>query len=59
MKMKMIMKDDGETMSKNKKNKIIKRKKCYFRWNNWQIKIIQRTNKIVKKTRGFKRVLAL
>ena len=53
------LKDDGETMSQNEKNEIIKRKKCYFRWNNWQIKIIQRTNKIVKKTRGFKRVLAL
>ena len=31
MKMKMIIKDDGETMSQNEKNEIIKRKKCYFR----------------------------
>ena len=30
--------------------------KGYFRWNNWQIKIIWRTNKIVKKKRRSKRV---
>ena len=34
-------------------------KKWYFRWNNWQIKIIWRANKIVKKKRRFKRILAL
>ena len=32
----------------NKKNK---RFKWYFRWNNWQIKTIRRTNRNVKKTR--------
>ena len=28
-------------------NKIIKEKKWLFRWNNWQIKIIWRSNKII------------
>ena len=51
--------DDDETMSQNEKNEIIKEKKLYFRWNNWQIKIIWRANKIVKKIRRSKRVLAL
>ena len=39
---------------KTKKTKE-KRKKRLFRWNNWQIKIIQRTNKIVKKREDLKR----
>ena len=43
--------DDDETMSQNEKNEIIKEKKLYFRWNNWQIKIIWRANKIDKKSR--------
>ena len=43
--------DDDETMSQNEKNEIIKEKKLYFRWNNWQIKIIWRANKITKKNR--------
>ena len=36
-------------MSQNKKNIKNKKLKWYFRWNNWQIKIIWRANKIVKK----------
>ena len=51
--------EDDETMSQNEKNEIIKEKKWCFRRNNWQIKIIWRANKIAKKTRGSKRVLAL
>ena len=51
--------DDDETINQNEKNKIIKEKKWYFRWNNWQIKIIWRANKIVKKVRRSKSVLAL
>ena len=30
------------------------KKKWYFRWNNWQIKIIWRANKIVKKRENLK-----
>ena len=41
--------DDDEIMSENKKKQNNKRKKWSFRWNNWQIKIIWRANKIVKK----------
>ena len=36
--------DDDETIDLNK---IIKEKKWLFRWNNWQIKIIWRSNKII------------
>ena len=36
--------DDDETMSQNKK---IKRFKWYFRWNNWQIKVIWTADKII------------
>ena len=49
--------EDDETMSQNKKSKIIKEKKRSFRWNNWQIKVIWRPNKIDKKTRRSKSVL--
>ena len=35
-------------------NKIIRGKKWYFGWNNWQIKIIWGTNKIIKKIRFYK-----
>ena len=42
-------------MSQNRKKRNNKRKKWYFRWNNWQIKIIWRANKIVKKKRRSKR----
>ena len=35
-------------------NKIIKRIKWSFRWNNWQIKIIWRANKIVKRIKCLK-----
>ena len=42
--------DDAETMSQ-----IIE----INEWNNWQIKIIWRTNKIAKKNGRSKRVLAL
>ena len=42
--------EDDETMSQNEKNEMIKGLcKWSFRWNNWQIKIIWRANKIVKK----------
>ena len=42
-------------MSQNEKKRNNKRKKKrYFRWNNWQIKIIWRTNKIVKKREDLK-----
>ena len=51
--------DDDETMSQNEKNEIIKEKKLYFRWNNWQIKIIWRANKITKKKTESKRVLVI
>ena len=51
--------DEDETMSQNEKNEIMKGKKWYFRWNNWQIKIIWRANGIVKKIRTSKRILAL
>ena len=50
--------DDDETMDQNKKNKKIKDKKWYFRWNNLQIKIISRANKIVEKNKRSKRVSA-
>ena len=43
--------DDDKTMSQNK---IIKKNKWCFRWNNWQIKIIWRANKIVRKMRRSK-----
>ena len=43
MKMKMMMKQWVKT-----------KKKWYFRWNNWQIKIIWRANKIVKKREDLK-----
>ena len=36
------------------KKKKKKRQKWYFGWNNWQIKIIWRANKIVKKVKGRK-----
>ena len=49
MKMKMMMKQCIKTKKRNNK-----RKKWYFRWNNWQIKIIWRTNKIVKKREDLK-----
>ena len=45
--------DDDETMSQNQKNEIIKGK-WFFWWNNWQIKIIWRANKIVKKREDLK-----
>ena len=32
-----------------------RRIKCYFRWNNWQIKIIWKTNKIVLKSKRSKK----
>ena len=38
--------DDDKTMDQNKKKQKNKRFKWYFRWNNWQIKIIWRANKI-------------
>ena len=41
-------------MSQNRKKRNNKRKKWYFRWNNWQIKIIWRANKIVKKRENLK-----
>ena len=41
---------DEET-NQNKKNKIIKKIKWSFRWNNWQVKIIWRSNKIDKKSK--------
>ena len=41
-------------MSQNRKKRNNKRKKWYFRWNNWQIKIIWRANKIVKKREDLK-----
>ena len=51
--------DDDETMSQNKKKRNNKRFKWSFRWNNWQIKIIWRANKIFKKIKRSKRVLPL
>ena len=51
--------DDDETMSQNKKTRNNKRFKWSFRWNNWQIKIIWRANKIFKKNRRSKRVSPL
>ena len=41
-------------MSQNRKKRNNKRKKWYFRWNNWEIKIIWRANKIVKKRENLK-----
>ena len=41
--------DDDETMDQNIKKRNNKRFKLLFRKNNWQIKIIWRTNRIVKK----------
>ena len=46
--------DDDETMSQNQKNEIIKEKVIFFKWNHWQIKIIWRANKIVKKREDLK-----
>ena len=43
---------EDETIDQNK----IKKFKWYFRWNNWQIKIIWWPNRIVKKIRRSKRV---
>ena len=51
--------DDDETMSQNKKIYHNKKQKWCFRWNNWQIKIIWKANKIIKKIKRSKRVLAL
>ena len=49
MKMKMMMKQCIKTKKRNNK-----RKKWYFRWNNWQIKIIWRADKIIKKREDLK-----
>ena len=46
--------DDDETMDQNKKTRKHKRLEWYFRWNNWQIRIIWWANKIVKKIKGLK-----
>ena len=46
------LKEEDENENENeKKKRNNKRKKLSFRWNNWQIKIVWRTNKIVKKIR--------
>ena len=47
---------NNELKRKKRKNK---RKKWCFRWNNWQIKIIWRANKIVKRIKKFKWLLWL
>ena len=41
----------AETKNQNEKNIIIKKIKWLFKWNNWQIKIIWRSNKINKKNK--------
>ena len=51
MKMKMYMKMKQWIKTKKRNNK---RKKWSFRWNNWQIKIIWRTNKVIKKRESLK-----
>ena len=45
--------EDDETIDQNK----ILKKKWSFRWNNWQIKIIWRPNRIIKKSRIFRWLL--
>ena len=45
----MRMKMMKQWIKKNNNNNNNTIKKWYFRWSNWQIKIIWRTNKIVKK----------
>ena len=47
MRMRMKMMKQWIKKKNNNNNNTIK--KWYFRWSNWQIKIIWRTNKIVKK----------
>ena len=46
--------NDNVNENDNLKKKIYKR---LFRWNNWQIKIVWRPNKISKKSKKFKWVL--
>ena len=41
--------EDEETVSQNEKKYKNKRIKWYFRWNNWQIKILWRPNKSLEK----------
>ena len=43
--------EHAETVDQNEKNLMIKKIKLLFRWNNWQIKIIWRSNKIDKKNK--------
>ena len=50
-------KDDAETVDQNEKNIIIEEKEWSFRWNDWQIKIIWRPNRIIRKSIKSRRVL--